>query len=132
METLFVRLKPYDPRRGYVLRRYTYRGIKFQEERGWFRVPKDVADYLRDVHQVPGDAHTPLAFDCCTATEAKSIDAKEKASAVARKTASHNIRVSLPQDGTLTTGDLPKKGSEPPAKGRSSSGAGARSGNRGR
>ena len=44
METVFVRLKPYDPRRGYVLRRYTYRGIKFQEERGWFRVPKDVAD----------------------------------------------------------------------------------------
>ena len=34
METLFVRLKPYDPRRGYVLRRYTYRGIKFHEERG--------------------------------------------------------------------------------------------------
>ena len=42
MQTLLVRLKPYDPRRGFVLRRYTYRGIKFHEERGWYRVDKDV------------------------------------------------------------------------------------------
>lgn len=112
METLFVRLKPYDPRRGHVLRRYTYRGIKFQEERGWFRVPKDVADYLRAVHQVPGDEHSPLAFDVCTEAEAKGVDAKEKESAVTRKTASDEIKVSLPQDdakaGAVTTSDLPK------------------------
>ncbi len=124
METLFVRLKPYDPRRGNVLRRYTYRGIKFHEERGWFRVPKDVADYLRSVHQVPGDEHSPLAFDCCTEAEAKSLDAKEKESAVTRKTASDDIKVSLPQDdtkasGALTTSDLQTSNDER-AKGRSS------------
>ena len=126
METIFVRLKPYDPRRGHVLRRYTYRGIKFQEERGWFRVPKDVADYLRAVHQVPGDEHSPLAFDCCTEAEAKGLDAKEKESAVTRKTASDDIKVSLPQDdvkatGALTTDDLQTKSSES-AKGRSKKG----------
>ena len=126
METLFVRLKPYDPRRGNVLRRYTYRGIKFHEERGWFRVPMDVADYLRAVHQVPGDEHSPLAFDCCTEAEAKSLDAKEKESAVTRKTASDDIKVSLPQDdakgsGALTTEDLPNKSSES-AKSRSKKG----------
>jgi hypothetical protein len=111
MKTMFVRLKPYDPRRGHVLRRYTYRGIKFHEDRGWFRVPKDVADYLRSVHEVPGDEHSPLAFDCCTEAEAKSLDAKEKESAVTRKTASDDIKVSLPQEdgktpGALTTSDL--------------------------
>jgi len=126
METLFVRLKPYDPRRGNVLRRYTYRGIKFHEDRGWFRVPKDVADYLRAVHQVPGNEHSPLAFDCCTEAEAKSLDAKEKESAVTRKTASDDIKVSLPQDnakgsGALTTEDLPNKSSES-AKSRSKKG----------
>ena len=47
METLLVRLKRHDSRRGNVLRRYTYAGIKFHEERGWYRVAKDVADYLR-------------------------------------------------------------------------------------
>ena len=46
-DTLLVRLKPYDPRRGHVLRRYTYAGIKFQEERGWYRVERPVAEYLR-------------------------------------------------------------------------------------
>lgn len=126
METMFVRLKSYDPRRGHVLRRYTYRGIKFHEDRGWFRVPKDVADYLRAVHQVPGDEHSPLAFDCCTEAEAKSLDAKEKESAVTRKTASDDIKVSLPQDdakgsGALTTEDLPNKSSES-AKSRSKKG----------
>ena len=49
-DTLLVRLKPYDPRRGHVLRRYTYAGIKFHEERGWYRVSKDVAAYLKTVH----------------------------------------------------------------------------------
>jgi len=126
METMFVRLKPYDPRRGHVLRRYTYRGIKFHEDRGWFRVPKDVADYLRAVHQVPGDEHSPLAFDCCTEAEAKSLDAKEKESTVTRKTASDDIKVSLPQDdakglGALTTEDLPNKSKES-AKSRSKKG----------
>ncbi len=38
METILVRLKPYDHRRGHVLRRYTYAGIKFQVDRGWSRV----------------------------------------------------------------------------------------------
>lgn len=126
METMFVRLKPYDPRRGHVLRRYTYRGIKFHEDRGWFRVPKDVADYLRAVHQVPGDEHSPLAFDCCTEAEAKSLDAKEKESSVTRKTASDDIKVSLPQEdaktsGALTTSDL-QSTSDERAKSRSKKG----------
>ena len=32
METQLVRLKPIDPRRGHVVKRYTYGGIKFQED----------------------------------------------------------------------------------------------------
>ena len=77
METLLVRLKPHDPRRGHKLRRYTYRGIKFQEERGWYRVEADVADYLRAVRQKAHDPHAPLAFDVCTEAEAKAIDERE-------------------------------------------------------
>lgn len=76
-DTLFVRLKPYDPRRGHVLRRYTYAGIKFQEERGWYRVERPVAEYLRAVREVPSDRYAPLAFDVCTEAEAKALDANE-------------------------------------------------------
>ena len=125
-DTLLVRLKPYDPRRGHVLRRYTYAGIKFQEERGWYRVERPVAEYLRAVREVPSDRYAPLAFDVCTEAEAKGLDAKEKESAVTRKTASDDIKVSLPQDdakatGALTTDDLQTKSSES-AKSRSKKG----------
>lgn len=117
METMYVRLKPYNPRRGNVLRRYTYRGIKFQEERGWFRVPKDVAEYLRAVHQVPGDEQSPLAFNVCSEAEAKNLDAKEEEAVATRKSASADLKVSLPQDdekatGAVTTRDLPEQSSE--------------------
>ena len=126
METLLVRLKPHDPRRGFKLRRYTYRGIKFQEERGWYRVDKDVADYLREVRQVHSDEHAPLAFDVCTADEAKALDSKEKDDATARKTADDDIKVSEPRGGgAVTTGDLPEGAS-------ASSGAAKGSGKKGR
>jgi len=109
METLLVRLKPHDPRRGHLLRRYTYRGIKFQEERGWYRVEKSVADYLRDVRQTPGDEHAPLAFDVCTPEEAQALDAREKEATVTRKAATDDIKLSAARtEGAVTTEDLPE------------------------
>ena len=109
METMLVRLKPLDPRRGHVLRRYTYQGIKFHEERGWYRVAKAVADYLRSVHQQPADPHSPLAFDICTEDEAKATEAKEKEAANARKTATDDIKLSVARPaGAVTTADLPE------------------------
>ena len=125
METLLVRLKPYDPRRGHRLRRFTYRGIKFQEERGWYRVDKPVADYLRKVRQVASDEHAPLAFDVCTADEARALDAREKDAATPRKTADGDIKLSEARaDDTMTTGDLPdgEKASTDDAKGTSRKG----------
>ena len=122
MDTLLVRLKPYDPRRGHRLRRFTYRGIKFQEERGWYRVDKTVADYLRQVRQVASAEHAPLAFDVCTPDEAKSLDSKEKDAATPRKTADDDIKLSEARtDGAVTTGDLPdgQKASTDDTKGSS-------------
>lgn len=113
METMLVRLKPFDPRRGYVLRRYTYAGVKFHEERGWYRVEKRVADYLRTVRQQPADPHAPTAFDVCTEDEAKTLDARDKEAATARKTAADEIKVSVARtDGALTSSDLPENGKD--------------------
>lgn len=108
-----VRLKAYDARRGHVLRRYTYAGIKFQEERGWYRVEKPVADYLRAVHQLPGDTYSPLAFDVCTEAEAKSLDVTEADEARVKRSASDELKLSAARPaGTLTTEDLPKASEE--------------------
>ena len=113
MEIMLCRLKKFDPRRGHVLRRYTYRGIKFQEERGWYRVEKAVADYLATVHQVASDEHSPLAFDVCSEKEATTIDAKEKEDGAVRKLATDDIKLSVPRTaGAMTTSDLPDAESE--------------------
>lgn len=95
METMLVRLKPFEPRRGHVLRRYTYAGIKFHAERGWYRVEKAVAEYLRSVREQPADPHAPLAFDVCTEDEALAKEAKETAAATPRKVASDDIKLSV-------------------------------------
>ncbi|WP_426749917.1 hypothetical protein [Myxococcus sp. Y35] len=111
--TFLVRLKAYDARRGHVLRRYTYAGIKFQEERGWYRVEKPVADYLRTVRQLPSDAYSPLAFDVCTEAEAKALDAAEADEAKVKRSASDELKLSAARAaGTLTTEDIPKASEE--------------------
>ena len=107
MQTLLVRLKPYDPRRGCVLRRFTYRGIKFHEERGWYRVEKPVAEYLRTVRQVAGDEVTPLAFDVCSEEEAKALETREQTEAKVRKAAADDVQLS-PARAEVTTADPAK------------------------
>ncbi len=126
-DTLLVRLKPHDARRGHVLRRFTYGGIKFHEERGWYRVSRDVAAYLKTVHQLPGDTYTPAAFDICTDEEARQIDSREESESKVRKSASDELKLSPArgEPGALTTVDLPEQAARPqPGAARAEEGRG--------
>jgi len=117
MDTLLVRLKPFDPRRGQVLRRYTYAGIKFQEERGWYRVEKPVAEYLRGVRETPTDRYSPLAFDVCTEAEAKALETTETEASKVKRSATDDLKVVPARPaGALTADDLTKPATAPPAK----------------
>ena len=93
METRLVRLKRHDPRRGFVLRRYTYAGIKFQEDRGWVRVEAAVGEYLKSARQAQEDPHSPLAFDVCTDEEARALDTAEADAAKGRRSATDDLKV---------------------------------------
>ncbi len=95
-KTLHVRLKPYNPKRGYVMRRFTYRGVRIIGDRGWYRVDLDTAKYLKTVYATPGDEDTPLAFDVCTEEEAKRIDAEEQKEREKRRAAANAINASAP------------------------------------
>jgi len=109
METLLVRLKAFDPRRGHVLRRYTYRGVKFDGAHGWYRVEKGVADYLRAVRQVDTDPHSPLAFEVATEADARRLD-EEEAAQTRPTRATDEIPLAVPRSpaaGAVTTADLP-------------------------
>ncbi len=121
MDSLLVRLKPFDPRRGHVLRRFTYAGVKIHEERGWYRVSKPVGEYLRSVRQVASDEYSPLAFDVCTEEEAKALDMREEVETKVRRSATDEVRLSPARnDGALTTAHLaePAKGNGVDPKGR--------------
>ena len=114
MDTMLVRLKSYDPKKGLVLRRFTYSGIKFQTEHGWYRVEKSVADYLKTVHQNALDANSPLAFDVMTDEDARALEAREQQSI--KKSASDTVPVSQARSaGTVTTTDLPEEQPNPDA-----------------
>jgi len=107
-----IRIKPYDPKKGNVIRRYTAFGVRFEEARGWYKVSDEVAAYLGTVHQRPGDDDSPLAFDVCTEEEAQRLETSEKKKAEERARAAEP-NVAQPHDVTvrpadLTTADLPQ------------------------
>jgi len=76
-DTLLVRLKPYNPRRKHVLRTFTYKGQRFQEARGWHKVPSWLGEELREIPQIESDPASPFAFDVCTLAEAERMDDDE-------------------------------------------------------
>jgi hypothetical protein len=124
---MLARLKPFDGKR-HVLRSLTVFGIKFVEDRGWYKVDDDVADYLKTVKQRDTDPDSNAAFDVCTESQARAIDASEKTKAI-RKAAEeaepakapmrvHNVKraeaataaraavANVDEAGDLTTADL--------------------------
>lgn len=106
-----VRLKPHDPKKGHVIRRYTAFSIRLEEARGWYKVSDEVTAYLATVHQTPGDEDSPLAFDVCTDDAAQRLETAEKKKAEERARAAEP-NVAQPHDvsvrsADLTTADLP-------------------------
>lgn len=126
-ETVLVRIKPHNPRRGYKLRKYLVYGMKYEEKAGWYKINKymrqggktiDVGQYLSEVRNDSNDPESPLAFDVCTKEEASSIEAKEKKEKE-RKASAAQPRAADPVD--LTTADVRhvvKDDDEAPAKRR--------------
>lgn len=133
MSIVFARLKPYDGKR-HVRRSYTVFGIKFVENRGWYKVDEPVAAYLATVRQVDSDPDSNPAFDLCSEAEAKAIDNKERLKAIRRPVEEaekarpargvHNVRRAdaaqaakrALSSGDLTTKDLAHKREEEPAE----------------
>jgi len=98
MDKLLARLKPRDPHRGHVLRRFVYRGIRFEEGKGWYQVSPEVGEYLRGVRQRTFDPHSPPAFDVCTEAEAQALDERETEEAQPVRPAD-KARTTTPREG---------------------------------
>jgi len=81
---MFARLKPFNPKRGYKVRRYSVFGIRFDHDKGWYKVDPNVAEYLKTVHCDNNDPDSPLAFDVCTEVEARDLVEAERKAALKR------------------------------------------------
>jgi hypothetical protein len=78
-----VRLKPYNPRRGYLCRRFTFESKRFDGDLGWYEVPAAVAVELAKFSQ----SHDPgiSLFDVLDPSEMLRAEAEEKAEEEAGK-----------------------------------------------
>jgi hypothetical protein len=105
-----VRIKPFDTKKGHVIRRYTVFATTFEEHKGWYRVSNEVAAYLATVRQTPNDEDTPYAFDVVTQDDAEKIDQAERKKAEERARAAEPNAVAARDltavGGDLTTADL--------------------------
>lgn len=102
-----ARIKPYDKRRGHLLRRYTLLGHRFEADKGWYVVDDALAELLRKARQNPTDDESPLAFDVAdTALEGREIEQAPIKRAETPKSGS--LDMPLRTSGTtLSTEDLP-------------------------
>lgn len=91
---MLARLKPYDPKRGQLLRGMTVpqlRAARFVEGR-WYDLAQlaqhigkgegEIVEVLRSIHQDPTNTSTPKAFDIATSEEAQRMADNELREAV--------------------------------------------------
>lgn len=76
MPELLARIRP-NPRKPGQKRQYTVFGIRFQEERGWYKVDERTAVYLRDVKvdDTDPDPEGPKLFEVKTREQAEAAEA---------------------------------------------------------
>ena len=77
MATKYVRVKPHNKRKGFLVKRYMTEGQKFEVEKGWYRVDDDAFAARLEAITQDGTEDTPPVFDVCTKEEAQRIDAAE-------------------------------------------------------
>lgn len=102
-----VRVKPHNPRLGYVLRRVRLRKhkLRLDVEDGWRELKTMDEDMLLDLatlRQDPTDDQTPLALDICTVEEAKAVEMAEE-----RRRLAAAKKATVARAGVLSSEDLP-------------------------
>lgn len=104
----YVRIKPYNPRAGLLLRSLTMskHGLRIKEQQGWKRLKNPSTELLRDLfayQNEPAGENSPKAFDVCTFEEGKSVERREKEAKIKKQ----ETRADIEHAGVLTTADLP-------------------------
>lgn len=89
---MLARLKPFNPRKGLVMRSFSASGVRITHERGWHEVDDSTAAYLKTVHSTPENDESPLAFDVCTPAEAQALEDMQRIAAEVRAAPTNPVR----------------------------------------
>lgn len=73
----FVRLYPFNPSLGHTVRRYMHKRTLYREERGWYKVPKELGEELAKARKFAYSIDSPGVFQVCTFEEAREIHRDE-------------------------------------------------------
>jgi hypothetical protein len=100
---LWVRIRPYNPARGYTKKTFILSGSKlptFDVEVGWYELDARVAVQLKGFRNNPNDPTSPPVFQVVTREEAEQIDLRAVRRAAAAK---DPVRIAAQANG-----DIPK------------------------
>lgn len=80
MSTLYVRLKPYNPKKGHVVRRYNHvkYGVTLTQESGWVAMKEPLARLFEAYTQNPEDPLSPALCDVRSKEGAINLEKEEE------------------------------------------------------
>ncbi len=115
--TKYVRIKPFNPQKGFKSKTYTFQSQIFREEKGWYEVSDKLAAKLVDITNEPYNPESKPVFDVCTPEEAQALEDFEARKAVERAAAKnphrvHNVKRMASDVGTRNVGRLAPRGYE--------------------
>jgi hypothetical protein len=122
---MYVRLAPYNPRRGFKVQSYTYRSQKYLggERPNWYVVDKATADDLGTLSQEHGAFGSPPLFEIYTKEQKEQVEQYENdrylaALGAIRETISVAKDLQVPQTHDIRSEDVKPKVTVESAGGR--------------
>lgn len=75
---VLARIKPYNKKVGLTVRTYTFKGYRFREENGWYKIPAELGEELKELAVDDNDPYSPYLFDVLGESEAQALEDKER------------------------------------------------------
>ena len=117
-ERIWVRLKPFNERKGNKLQRFSIYSMRFEEKRGWYVIPAmlelangkvvNLAEILRKYRNDNEDPDSALAFDVMSEEEARNLDETQRREAEERKAARDAISINPTDLGVSADPESPE------------------------
>lgn len=69
----YIRLHPFNPQKGFKVKRFGYRGARFSSEKGWYKVTDEFAEEVKDFTQNLNDPDSKPLFQTASEEEARKL-----------------------------------------------------------